>query len=187
MPWHGNSEFAHATHFRPVTVGEQAVLLANIKRLFREGVISRTTRDVGCVLLKHVNNETGRCDPGKARLAKEAACSLRTVGTALQALKQTKILEWTRRLMRTARGARQTSSAYRFAVSAFDALAKAVKPTKAKKETITTTVAAATTQQSNIEAAKEMAREATISLQERANQMQMRLAANYMNRGTYRG
>jgi hypothetical protein len=148
--------------------------MANIKRLFAEGVIGHTARDVGLQLLSHVG-ENGRCDPGRARLASLTRRSLRTIDHALSALRATKILSWARRIQRTKNGAKQTSSAYRFAVTAFDALSKALAP-KTKQPAPVATAATPSMKTSNFEAAREMAKAATMTLAEVRERMQMRYA-----------
>lgn len=117
MAWHGGSEYAHSSHFRQMDRNERARwrFLTNTARARRR--ISAVAHDVAQALLQH-QADNGRCDPGHARLARLARCSERAVRYALAALKACGLVDWTRRIVRTADGARQTSSAFRLSLAA---------------------------------------------------------------------
>lgn len=117
MPWHGNSEYAHPGHFRALSREERARwrFLADTARARQR--ITAIAHDVAMALLHH-HSQNGRCDPGHARLAQVARCSERSVRNALAALKACGLLAWTRRIVRTVAGARQTSSAFRLLLGA---------------------------------------------------------------------
>ena len=60
----------------------------------------------------NVIGNDGRLDPSHEHLAKVAKVAASTVRRALDRLKASGFLDWTRRLIRTKAGCRQTSNAY---------------------------------------------------------------------------
>lgn len=117
MPWHGNSEYANPRHFRALSREERARwrFLTDTARARQR--ITAIAHDVAMALLQH-HSQDGRCDPGHARLAQVARCSERAVQYALNSLKASGLVAWTRRIVRTVAGARQTSSAFRLLLGA---------------------------------------------------------------------
>jgi hypothetical protein len=87
--------------------------------------VSRAYREVLAVLLSFAV-KYGRCYPSVATIARLACCSERTVGRALAWLRTWGFLSWLRRIKRMAIQlgtlVRQTSNAYRLAVSGLAAL-----------------------------------------------------------------
>lgn len=174
MPWHGTSEYAHSSHFRALDRNDRARWRFRLHTAHRHGWISRAARDVAEALLRH-HAESGRCDPSHERLARFADCTARTVLNALRALRACGLVGWTRRIVRTAAGARQTSSAYRLLLAGLDALAQRRKPDRKacggtmKKEILG--------ERSDLEGARRMAAEATKSLTQIAQERAAALAA----------
>ena len=87
--------------------------------------VSRAYREVLSVLLSFAV-KYGRCYPAVATIARLACCSERTVGRALAWLRTWGFLSWQRRIKRMATQlgmmVRQTSNAYRLALSGLAAL-----------------------------------------------------------------
>lgn len=127
MPWHGNSEYAHAGHFRPMSRAARMIWRQRLGMARRHGAITATTYFVADELLK-MHGPDGRCHPTLDTIARRARCARRTVVHALASLRDCGLIEWTRRIVRTAAGARQTSNAYRLAMAALDRLRQRRKP-----------------------------------------------------------
>jgi hypothetical protein len=73
--------------------------------------LTRAQRDIGLTYLRH-HGTTGRCDPSRATVAREATCSVRTVDRANEALRVLGLLRWQRRIVRIGNVVEQTSNAY---------------------------------------------------------------------------
>lgn len=127
MAWHGQSEYAHKSQFQALTRDQRARwrFLADARRSRKQ--ITPADHDVAGALLKHLA-EDGRCDPSHARLARLARCCERTVRRSLARLAACGLVQWTRRLVRTRDGAKQTSSAYRLTLADLETPIGATKP-----------------------------------------------------------
>src|SRR5262245_58546396 len=76
------------TKYTPPKKGEkmQALYAINLMRL------SGGAKTVAMLLIWHANNKTGRCDPGRARLAHESGLDVSTVTRALAELVKAGVL-----------------------------------------------------------------------------------------------
>jgi hypothetical protein len=113
MRWNRQSEQPSARHFVAMNRDGKRAYKARLRIARLRGAITSADEHVGQELARHVNSTTGRCDPSRSTLAREAGHCLRTVANALRRLKAAGMLEWTRRIVATREGAKQTSSAYR--------------------------------------------------------------------------
>lgn len=117
MAWQKGSEYPHKTQQQPLDRNAEARWRWLIDQHRAAGRITADHREVGRELRRCLSRD-GRCDPSHAYLARMAACCERTVRNAIARLKACGLLDWTRRIVRTKHGARQTSSSYRLTLAA---------------------------------------------------------------------
>ena len=109
-PWHRGSLFGAGPR-RPLDRDQRARFRFLLNTHHRAGRLTRAARDVGEALVRRVGTD-GQCDPSHATLAEDAACEVRTVQRATDAMRDVGLLTWQRRLVRNGWRAEQTSNAY---------------------------------------------------------------------------
>lgn len=109
-PWHRGSLFGSGPR-RPLDREQRARFRYLLNAHHRAGRLTRAARDVGEALVRRVGTD-GQCDPSHATLAEDAACEVRTVQRATDAMRDLGLLRWQRRLVRNGWRAEQTSNAY---------------------------------------------------------------------------
>lgn len=134
MRWHHTSEFPSPSHFRPISGRQAGDWKDRLHEARAGGLLTANDVQVARLLLQHMSAE-GRCDPSHRRLATLAGCCLRSVLHALDRLKAAGLVDWTRRMVRTAQGARQTTSAFRLVVASAESLARQAAERLAKRAT----------------------------------------------------
>jgi hypothetical protein len=178
MPWHRSSEYAHASHFRRLDGNDRARWRCQLHIARKNKRLSADAWRVADGLLRH-HAENGRCDPSHARLAAFAGCTERTVRRALDRLAACGLVAWTRRIVRTRAGARQTSSAYRLLIAGAEQLARIARMTRQPRPEPRPAPLAL---RSDVAAALEIAATATRSLADWRQQREAMRAAAYLNR-----
>lgn len=183
MRWHAQSEHVHTGHFMRLDRNGRRIWRALARQARCNGRITADTEAVAAALLRH-HAENGRCDPSQARLAAFAGCCERTVRRALHRLAACGLVAWTRRIMRTPAGARQTSSAYRLLIAGAERIARLPRPERHQPRPQMAEAAPASTPapRSDIAAALEIAATARRSLEGWRRQREAARAAAYFNR-----
>jgi hypothetical protein len=116
-PWHRCSLFGPGPQ-HPLDREQRARFAFLIRAHHAAGRITRTARDIGMALLSRLGS-AGQLDPAHGTLAADVACSLRTVGRAVTALRSVGLLAWQRRIVRLQGGQiEQTSCQFWLTASA---------------------------------------------------------------------
>lgn len=130
-------------------------------------LITAADHDVAMALAYRLG-AAGRCDPTRETIATAARCCLRTAARALARLRACGLVEWTRRIVRTREGARQTSSAFRLTLAnlatAARRIARGPEGQKGPGPFNRMEKKEEAGERSDLEAARQMAAEATKSL-----------------------
>ncbi len=119
-PWHRGSLFGDGPR-RALSTDERRIWEARVEAERHVGNLPAEQANVAKALLKRLG-EDGQCDPSYATLAADSGTSARTVGRAVKALRELKLLAWEQRVVRRpwpaggkgATRAEQTSNAYLF-------------------------------------------------------------------------